>query len=266
MRTSEGEFERKSSRHVNFRSVGLVTERSALHQRDSNINSCRNKVDDDDFMVPTFVNAEDALYRNKDATSNKRRLTMLHANSARNDCPPSFNSSVQLPSSRDMPLEKTSTTDAKSGRHERKCNEENVNDAVVMEIWAEKNLSHPDAGDKPVESSRFIKSTSDLEHAGSHGIFAESCGHGALEGSIARSESQSKALRYRRYMNVDDICNGTSDDKKIRSLGQNDMDKKDKMSDVVTVDSVTGLEISPDDVVGVIGPKQFWKARRAIVK
>jgi EARLY FLOWERING 3 protein len=32
------------------------------------------------------------------------------------------------------------------------------------------------------------------------------------------------------------------------------------------VDSVSVLDISPDDVVGIIGQKHFWKARRAIAK
>ncbi|CAL5388818.1 unnamed protein product [Camellia sinensis] len=31
------------------------------------------------------------------------------------------------------------------------------------------------------------------------------------------------------------------------------------------VESISGVDISPDDVVGVIGQKQFWKARRAIL-
>lgn len=270
MRTSEGEFERRSSRHLNFNSanaVGSVTECSALHQRGSNMNSCQKRVDDDDgdFMVPTFVNSENALYRNKDTTGEKKRLTILQANSAQNVCHATFNSSVQLPSSLDVPLEQTSTSDAKSGKPERKCNEENLIDAVVMEVHAEKNLSQPEAGEKPAESSRLVKSTSDLEHAVSRCIRQESCGNGALDGPIARSESQSKASHGHRSMNVDVICNRTSYDKENRSLGQNDADKNDEMSDTSMVDSVSGLEISPDDVVGVIGPKQFWKARRAIV-
>jgi EARLY FLOWERING 3 protein len=33
-----------------------------------------------------------------------------------------------------------------------------------------------------------------------------------------------------------------------------------------SVESLPGMEIFPDDVVGAIGPKHFWKARRAIVK
>ncbi|KAF5726175.1 protein EARLY FLOWERING 3 isoform X2 [Tripterygium wilfordii] len=42
-------------------------------------------------------------------------------------------------------------------------------------------------------------------------------------------------------------------------------DKSDDASETSMVDSMSGLDISPDDVVGIIGQKHFWKARRAIV-
>ncbi|CAB4266131.1 unnamed protein product [Prunus armeniaca] len=43
------------------------------------------------------------------------------------------------------------------------------------------------------------------------------------------------------------------------------VDKSDDVSETSMVDSVSGLDISPDDVVGIIGQKHFWKARKAIV-
>ncbi|KAK6911974.1 hypothetical protein RJ641_024067 [Dillenia turbinata] len=46
---------------------------------------------------------------------------------------------------------------------------------------------------------------------------------------------------------------------------QGDLDKRDDVSETSMVDSAARLGISPDDVVGVIGQKQFWSARRAIV-
>ncbi|CAN6441567.1 unnamed protein product [Victoria cruziana] len=45
----------------------------------------------------------------------------------------------------------------------------------------------------------------------------------------------------------------------------NDRDKNDDASETSMVDIASALEISPDDIVGVIGPKQFWKARRAML-
>ncbi|KAL9440309.1 hypothetical protein AB3S75_019046 [Citrus x aurantiifolia] len=42
-------------------------------------------------------------------------------------------------------------------------------------------------------------------------------------------------------------------------------DKSDDVSETTMVDSMSGMDMSPDDVVGIIGHKHFWKARRAIV-
>uniref|UniRef100_A0A2P2IVH3 Protein EARLY FLOWERING 3 isoform X1 n=1 Tax=Rhizophora mucronata TaxID=61149 RepID=A0A2P2IVH3_RHIMU len=43
-------------------------------------------------------------------------------------------------------------------------------------------------------------------------------------------------------------------------------DKSDDISETSMVDSIPALDTSPDDVVGIIGQKNFWKARRAIAK
>lgn len=52
-----------------------------------------------------------------------------------------------------------------------------------------------------------------------------------------------------------------------RSLPTGIMDRgDDDVSETSMVDSVSGSDLSPDDVVGIIGQKHFWKARRAIVK
>jgi len=45
-----------------------------------------------------------------------------------------------------------------------------------------------------------------------------------------------------------------------------DTGRNDNASEVSIADSASGLDISPDDVAGIIGQKHFWKARRAIVK
>lgn len=43
-----------------------------------------------------------------------------------------------------------------------------------------------------------------------------------------------------------------------------DIDRSDEVSETSMVDSISALDISPDDVVGIIGQKHFLKARRAI--
>jgi len=62
---------------------------------------------------------------------------------------------------------------------------------------------------------------------------------------------------------------GASEDAENRGQdGAGNAEKHDEgMSENSILDSdLPGFNISPDDVVRAIGPKYFWKARRAIVK
>ncbi|GAB4854357.1 Protein EARLY FLOWERING [Ancistrocladus abbreviatus] len=54
-------------------------------------------------------------------------------------------------------------------------------------------------------------------------------------------------------------------DETHNSLQRENMDIGDNVSETSMVDSLSGLRMSADDVVGIIGLKHFWKARRAIV-
>ncbi|CAN1161755.1 Protein EARLY FLOWERING 3 [Linum perenne] len=49
------------------------------------------------------------------------------------------------------------------------------------------------------------------------------------------------------------------------SIGLRNADKSDDVSETSILDSAEPLDMSPDDVVEIIGQKHFWKARRAIV-
>ncbi|XP_051210709.1 ELF3-like protein 2 [Lolium perenne] len=92
--------------------------------------------------------------------------------------------------------------------------------------------------------------------------------HPRTEGRHGRTENAAES------QNVSKAGNGASNmsekglretgEKRKRSTGHHDV-QRDDFSDDSSVEYLPGLEISPDDVVGAIGPKHFWKARRAIV-
>lgn len=85
--------------------------------------------------------------------------------------------------------------------------------------------------------------------------------------SKVRSELYSRALLQddnKNHCGLEKSSN-YSEAKQSGSLKAGDLERKDDAAETSMVDSVTALEITPDDVVGVIGEKQFWKARRAIV-
>ncbi|XP_028796086.1 protein EARLY FLOWERING 3 [Neltuma alba] len=54
-------------------------------------------------------------------------------------------------------------------------------------------------------------------------------------------------------------------DTRRTGLMKKNWDKSDNVSKISMVDNLLSQEISPDDVVEIIGQKHFWKARRAIV-
>lgn len=88
------------------------------------------------------------------------------------------------------------------------------------------------------------------------------------------AESQNAPKAGNVPYSTDIECNGASNlsekgfretggKRKRSSTGHHDVQRDDSPDS--SVESLPGLEISPDDVVGAIGPKHFWKARRAIV-
>ncbi|KAK1577146.1 hypothetical protein Q3G72_019331 [Acer saccharum] len=54
-------------------------------------------------------------------------------------------------------------------------------------------------------------------------------------------------------------------DKNGKPVKVRKVDRHDDVSNTCMMDSISVLGLSPDDVVGMIGEKQFWKARRAII-
>jgi len=84
--------------------------------------------------------------------------------------------------------------------------------------------------------------------------------------SKLRSESCSRPSVGEDYRNLNGFVNGSEccEDKRCGSVEL--VDRHDNVSDACMVESRSAVDISPDDVVGVIGEKLFWKARSAIIK
>ena len=88
------------------------------------------------------------------------------------------------------------------------------------------------------------------------------------EAMKTRSQLCYKALpgKGHRATDISGNCHKEDSAKKNGLLEFRDLERKDDASEPLMVDTVSGLVISPDDIVGVIGSKHFWKARRAIIK
>ncbi|XP_010244364.1 PREDICTED: protein HEADING DATE 3B [Nelumbo nucifera] len=207
-------------------------------------------------------------------------------------------SSSMQPQSTCDKQQKTSTRDMKSRVHVRNQNEENLKECVTSRDSAEKDAIHSSTGEKNakflnraiasenqiLESSQaddFRRSNNNVSRAYEEQrsiLLPENCVSGdavlvELVGVEKGNISREKAVPFSRASpgNSDRSPKRAENDRDYHedmaheSLQVGDADKNDDASETSMVDSISGLDISPDDVVGVIGPKHFWKARRAIV-
>lgn len=86
------------------------------------------------------------------------------------------------------------------------------------------------------------------------------------KGTSSQGISNSPSEEDHNSPNVPDNNSECNGNRTCISLQIENVDKSDDVSETSMVDSMEGLDISPDDVVGIIGQKHFWKARRAISK
>ncbi|XP_047941770.1 protein EARLY FLOWERING 3 [Salvia hispanica] len=102
----------------------------------------------------------------------------------------------------------------------------------------------------------------DLEHARNR------CANSALAESSAALDERISAGSYpsRDQRNPRDIGNEARPlEKSFRSVPMRNLERDDSASEISVMESVATVEMTPDDVVGVIGQKHFWKARKAIL-
>lgn len=103
--------------------------------------------------------------------------------------------------------------------------------------------------DSARQGDDIVDSTRDIEGENSSQPRSESC---CEEDNSGPKEPE-----------IDSEYNSNSNQTCISSQIEN-VDKGDDLSETSMVDSISGVDISSDDVVGIIGQKHFWKARRAI--
>ncbi|XP_058073990.1 protein HEADING DATE 3B [Magnolia sinica] len=204
------------------------------------------------------------------------------------------NLSVQLQNICDKPLKRTNTTDLKSRQRERNQSEERPKDSVTITDSTEKSSSHPSFGEKilvqecPSSSVNVFDTThngnTNLYHKASAKVLLENNIHhnGVLveprcttnngiteKGNVPRVRSvlgsRTSISNIHRSLNEAENHSDRSEGNTRWPLQVDDADRTDDVSETSMVDSMSGLDISPDDVVGMIGQRQFWKARKAIV-
>ncbi|KAF8388911.1 hypothetical protein HHK36_025592 [Tetracentron sinense] len=289
-------FERKSMKTANYLTSNATwhlpstTECRSFYPRDfsnSKKSSMKKHGDEEDLRVPTFVHSRITPCYSKDQQSiNRERHTSFsptHPGSSKFTpwtsplknvaCIPS----MQLKNARDKQLKLTDTIDLKSRQNVINQSEEKI--AVPLKhanvsLNQERRSSLADdfgiLHDSDARKHREYRAGFLPENTVSEdGVSVEPMqGMGKGNASWARSESCFRASLEDSYRSPNEDENGGeySRYKAHESLQVGDVDRNDDVSETSIVDSISGLDISPDDVVEVIGQKHFWKARREIVK
>ncbi|XP_077210424.1 ELF3-like protein 2 [Tasmannia lanceolata] len=286
------DLERKSMKNASYNKTSnfsSIAECSSFRPHDfsnSKNSSVKKFAEEDDFRVPTSVHSGIIRCPNKDQNNTDReRQTPFcttyqgQSNSPQKSVAATFGSSIQLHNIRDKPLNRTNTTDLKSREQGRNQSEQRPNEPVPIKDSKEKSGgTQPSTGEKITEPAKYAKASlsqeplssqvNEVEHSRNRNM--QSYKNGIAENgnvSRVRSESFSRASlgNDRLSPKKAESCRGEHEDKARGSLQPGDVDRNDDIFETSMVDGISGLDISPDDVVDVIGQKYFWKARRAIV-
>ncbi|KAK6249013.1 hypothetical protein QUC31_020578 [Theobroma cacao] len=235
--------------------------------------------DEDDFMVPVFVNSETGHQHNKTKNgSDGEKLTPLSPtypsrliklqNVFDKDPNRSSYSVVNLRKEVRDQIEESSRVCSSRERSVKTAADLSTRENSDGHV-KEANMSpDQDCGEHPASRlSRLHENDACLQQPANNG-----CNNGAElmrdidEGILSRQRSMSYSEGNHSgpdETNNDSECRG---DKTCGSLQWANEDKSDNVSETSIVDSASGSDISPDDVVEIIGQKHFLKARRAIVK
>ncbi|RYR42303.1 hypothetical protein Ahy_A08g038765 isoform A [Arachis hypogaea] len=238
----------------------------------------RKKVDEDDFRVPVYVHSRIGL------SNNKRRESLdgekLVPSSSRyfgssvagqNDCvrnPKQLGSSLvntrKDRRSETEGLPQVSTNKEQSVVFVRKISLTGEN----IDILARQSKVNPsqEFQDSPLSKhSRLRQDGACTQREGRAGSQSNGIGH--VDGiAESRRETDKGNVPTTNQTSPAEAINDTEchDTRTGGATQKRNLNKSDNISKISVVENLSTSDLSPDDVVGIIGQKHFWKARRAI--
>ncbi|KAI6679975.1 hypothetical protein NL676_033856 [Syzygium grande] len=220
----------------------------------------KNAGDGDDFMVPVYVKSGTGQDNNKNSKAGDNAPNYIEKMHSSPNDDPKRSSSVGLTSRQELNLDGS----VRSNR--------NVSTAEN----GLRSLKEADASRNPVLASFSTSRGADAQLRQGNGDGPQSEEHAQDFESDETSRDIEKGisswpcrdLRLGETQRCPPEPNSFGKENLNETCGallMVDAGRNDDASEVSIADSASGLDISPDDVVGIIGQKHFWKARRAIV-
>lgn len=253
---------RQAEKHISRQSEGenLNASLSQLEQR--------KKVDEDDFRVPVYIRSKIGQSNDKSHESfDGKKLTSAGSRNF------GFFKAGRINRERDLNNLRTDVRNEIDGPPQVSPNKE-------QPFTSARDTSNGESIDTSVRQAKVIQNQQFQDRA----VFKLSSsrqGDGCLR-QDCRAESQSNGTGQRDASiestretgkSNDPIANQTSPSEAIGGteytgtgspIHSGNLNKNDNISKISRVEDLSTLKISPDDVVAIIGQKQFWKARKAI--
>jgi EARLY FLOWERING 3 protein len=237
--------------------------------------SGRKLADDDEFIVPSVFSARFPQYSTKERAGVQEESTPLVALSPHKSPPAVSKSPTKCYNTVSKNLERINVSDVKSrgSQKDKETGPAQTLKNVEVEHFSSFEASKDMFGSKHAKVCPKTGTINDLDEP-----HLENSEHQATSRNGSSVKFQNPPVRRNTISakpspgieNTNGHCNlpqgglkeaGT---KRKRLEAQDNAEKIDDLSDS-SVECITAWEISPDEIVGAIGAKHFWKARRAII-
>ncbi|KAL5228962.1 hypothetical protein ABZP36_017227 [Zizania latifolia] len=240
--------------------------------------SGKKLADDDEFMVPSVFNSRIPQYCTQEhAGVVQEESTPLISASSRKNPPTLSKSSAKCNNNVSKYLERINVSDVKSRSSQKYREMESAQTSKNVQIENSSSIQPS----KDMSGSRHAKvcpkrdkigsiNDSDEPHFGNRGYQASSGNDSSMkfQNPLMRNAISSKPSpdveNTNGHNNLPQGGLKETGSKRKRLLAQHNAEKNDDLSDS-SLECITGGEVSPDEVVGAVGTKHFWKARRAIM-
>ncbi|OEL29977.1 Protein EARLY FLOWERING 3 [Dichanthelium oligosanthes] len=271
---TRAESGRQSTHHKSkdTNAAGPTAECSSKHRENTNKNSSSGKklANDDDFTVPSV------LYSGIPPHCTQEKFTPFPTTTPYESVSAMSKSFAKCPNTDKRHLEGMKVSDAKSRESPGIREKDPTKVRIDMEI-EERTSSFQTSKEKSGRPDPKVSSYRDRlnkynDADKKHSEIGSYQMRSRKENAVATQDSLEAETAPSSKPYADMEQNGNSDllECGLRETGEKrkrsryGVEQNDDLSDS-SVESLPEMEISPDDVVGAIGPKHFWKARRAIV-
>ncbi|KAL6618655.1 hypothetical protein ACP70R_033794 [Stipagrostis hirtigluma subsp. patula] len=257
--------------------AGLTVECSSQHKDNNNKNLSGKKLtNDDDFTVPSVLYSGMPPHSTQEKVRIQEKFTRLPTTSPCKNGSTMSKSYAKYSNADKRHLEEMNVSDAKSRESASIMEKEPAKTTRDMGIdertssfqTSKEKLGRPDPKVSSYRDRLSNFNVADKQHSETEGCQTQSRKEDAIEAQNPRKNGTLPSSKPYADMEQNDHPNilehGLRDTGEKRKRSHHDVEEKDDLSDS-SVESLPEMEVSPDDVVSAIGPKHFWKARRAIV-